>query len=110
METGVQEIGKILKTLDSGFCRNDVKKTQIDFFIPSPIKGEGIYFLISAMPIYESVHNRVDTQDEIPPSLPLQKGGIPLFEKEGLGEIWEGYVWSIMDSLVSCFRAAGDNR
>jgi hypothetical protein len=28
--------------------------------------------------------------DKIPPSLPLQKGGIPLFEKEGLGEILVG--------------------
>jgi hypothetical protein len=32
----------------------------------------------------------MDTEDEIPPSLPLQKGGIPLFGKEGLGEILEG--------------------
>jgi hypothetical protein len=30
----------------------------------------------------------------------LPKGGIPLFEKEGLGEILKGYIWSIMDSLV----------
>jgi hypothetical protein len=35
------------------------------------------------------------------PPLPLQKGGIPLFGKEGLGEILEEYVWSIMDSLIS---------
>jgi hypothetical protein len=40
VETGVQEIGKALKTLDSGFRRNDVKKTQIDFFTPSPFAGE----------------------------------------------------------------------
>jgi hypothetical protein len=39
VKTGVQEIGKALKTLDSGFRRNDVKKTQIDFFTPSPFKG-----------------------------------------------------------------------
>jgi hypothetical protein len=30
----------------------------------------------------------------------LPKGGIPLFGKEGPGEISEEYVWSIMDSLV----------
>jgi hypothetical protein len=30
-----------LKTLDSGFRRNDVKKNQIDFFTPSPLEGEG---------------------------------------------------------------------
>jgi hypothetical protein len=33
----------------------------------------------------------------LPP--PLQKGGIPLFEKEGLGEILGSYVWLILDSL-----------
>jgi hypothetical protein len=36
-------------------------------------------------------------EDEIPPSLPLQKGGIPLFEKEGLGEILgeqPGQLWT----------------
>jgi len=33
----------------------------------------------------------------------LPKGGIPLFGKEGVGEISEEYVWSIMDSLVSDF-------
>jgi len=41
-ETGVQSIAKGLKTLDSGFRRDDVKKSQIDFFTPSPIKGEEI--------------------------------------------------------------------
>jgi hypothetical protein len=35
-ENRVQEIGKPLKTLDSGFRRNDGEKTQIDFFTPSP--------------------------------------------------------------------------
>jgi len=40
VKTGVQEIGKALKTLDSGFRRNDGKKTQFDFFTPSPIEGE----------------------------------------------------------------------
>ena len=37
---------------------------------------------------HESVHNYLDTEDQIPPSPPLQKGGIPLFRKEGLGEIF----------------------
>jgi hypothetical protein len=37
--------------------------------------------------------------DQIPPPLPLPKGGIPLFAKEGLGEIGHGLVWSIMESL-----------
>jgi hypothetical protein len=41
MKTGIQSIAKGLKTLDSGFRRNDVKKSQIDFFTPSPIEGEG---------------------------------------------------------------------
>jgi hypothetical protein len=36
---------------------------------------------------------------EIPPFLPLGKGGILLFEKEGIGEISGGNVLSIMDSL-----------
>jgi len=27
-------------------------------------------------------------EGQIPPTLPLQKGGIPLFGKEGLGEIF----------------------
>ena len=36
---GSQEIGKSLKTLDSGFRRNDEKQTQIDFFTPSPLRG-----------------------------------------------------------------------
>jgi len=30
----------------------------------------------------------MDAQDQIPPALPLPKGGIPLFGKEGLGEIF----------------------
>jgi hypothetical protein len=42
VKTGVQSIAKAVKTLDSGFRRNDVKKNQIVFFTPSPIKGEGI--------------------------------------------------------------------
>jgi hypothetical protein len=39
MKTGVQEIGKVLKTLDSGFRRNDGEKTQIVFFTPFLGKG-----------------------------------------------------------------------
>jgi len=35
MKTGVQEVRKALKTLDSGFRRNDVKKNEIGFFTPS---------------------------------------------------------------------------
>ena len=35
MKTGVQSIAKVLKTLDSGFRRNDVKKNEINFFTPS---------------------------------------------------------------------------
>ena len=36
---------------------------------------------------YQGVHNYIDTGDQIPPSLPLQKGGIPLFGKEGLATV-----------------------
>jgi hypothetical protein len=41
--------------------------------------------------------------DLFPPTLPLQKGVPPFagFGKEGLREILEEYVWSIMDSLIS---------
>ena len=42
MKTGVQSVRKALKTLDSGFRRNDVEKNQIDFFTPSPSRGEGL--------------------------------------------------------------------
>ena len=38
VKTGVQSIAKALKTLDSGFRRNDAKKKQIDFFTPSPFE------------------------------------------------------------------------
>jgi hypothetical protein len=38
VKTGVQLIRKALKTLDSGFRRNDVKKSQINFFTPSPFE------------------------------------------------------------------------
>jgi hypothetical protein len=37
------------------------------------------------MLIIISESNYIDTEDQIPPFLPLQKGGIPLFEKEGVG-------------------------
>jgi len=30
----------------------------------------------------------MDIVDQIPPRLPLQKGGMPLFRKEGFGEIF----------------------
>jgi hypothetical protein len=49
----------------------------------------------------------MDTEGQIPPDLTLLKGGIPLFEKEGLaclpegrGRFSEGYAFLIMDSLV----------
>jgi hypothetical protein len=45
VKTGVQSIAKTLKTLDSGFRRNDVKKNRTDFFTASPVKGEGISLL-----------------------------------------------------------------
>jgi len=35
MKTGVKSIAKALEKLDSGFCRNDANKKQIDFFTPS---------------------------------------------------------------------------
>jgi hypothetical protein len=40
VKTGVQEIGKALKTLDSGFRRNDEKKKRTNFFTPSSLRGE----------------------------------------------------------------------
>jgi len=42
----------------------------------------------------------LDPGDKTTPSLPLAKEDIPLFGKEGLGEILEEYVRLIMDSLV----------
>ena len=50
MKTGVQSIAKVLKTLDSGFRRNDVKKNEINFFTASGrakvgmimVRGEGV--------------------------------------------------------------------
>jgi len=42
VKTGVQAIGKALKTLDSGFRRNDEKKKRTDFFTPSPVRGGGL--------------------------------------------------------------------
>jgi hypothetical protein len=52
---------------------------------------------------YQGVHNYIDTGDQIPPSLPLQKGGIPLFGKEGLGEIF-GRICFLNYGILSKFR------
>jgi hypothetical protein len=41
VKTGVQSIAKALKTPDSGFLQNDVKKNRTDFFTPSPLGGRG---------------------------------------------------------------------
>jgi len=38
--TGVQAVLKATKILDSGFRQNDGKKTEPDFFTPSPSEGE----------------------------------------------------------------------
>jgi len=38
VKTGVQSVPKILKALDSGFRRNDVKNSQINFFTPSGLE------------------------------------------------------------------------
>jgi hypothetical protein len=44
VKTGVQSIAKVLKTLDSGFRRNAVKKIEINFFTPSGERGgEGAF-------------------------------------------------------------------
>jgi alcohol dehydrogenase class IV len=52
VKTGVQHVRNALKTLDSGFRRNDVKKNQIDFFTPSPSRGKGRegVILVAALP------------------------------------------------------------
>jgi hypothetical protein len=42
VKTGVQSIAKTLKTLDSGFRRNDVKKNRTDFFTPSHFAKGGL--------------------------------------------------------------------
>jgi len=39
VKTGVQAVLKGLKILDSGFRRNDGKKTQANFFTPSGWQG-----------------------------------------------------------------------
>ncbi len=44
----------------------------------------------------------MDTKDQIPPDLPLLKGGIPLFGKEGLGEIF-GRICLFNYGLLSNF-------
>ena len=41
VKTGVQEILKGLKILDSGFRRNDSKRMQTNFFTPSGREGWG---------------------------------------------------------------------
>jgi len=75
VKTGVQEIGKALKTLDSGFRRNDLKKTQIDFFTPSPIEGEGISSCISIyLPSPLAGEGRVRRDIPIFSRLPPSKG------------------------------------
>jgi hypothetical protein len=51
--------------------------------VPRIVKGT------MAVANYWSVHHCADTEDKIPPSLPLEEGGIPLFGKEGLGEIFK---------------------
>jgi hypothetical protein len=43
VETGVQEVLKASKILDSGFRRNDRKRTKPDFFIAS---GEEVGFYV----------------------------------------------------------------
>ncbi len=44
----------------------------------------------------------MDIEAQIPPPLPLQKGGItPSLAKRGKGRFSEQYVFSIMDSLVN---------
>jgi hypothetical protein len=60
VETGVQEICKALKTLDSGFRRNDGKKTQIDFSHLPPFKGG---------------KNGSFRESGLKSSLPFEKGG-----------------------------------
>ena len=53
-------------------------------------------------------HGHVETEDQIPPSLPLQKGGItPSLAKRGKGRFSEAYVFIIMRSLVSGSRFGG---
>jgi hypothetical protein len=46
VKTGVQQVRKVLKTLDSGFLRNDVTKNQIDFFTPSGEGRVGVMLLV----------------------------------------------------------------
>ena len=43
----------------------------------------------------------MDIKAQIPPALPLQKGGIPSLAKRGQGRFSQQYVFSIMDSLIS---------
>jgi hypothetical protein len=64
VKTGVQSIAKVLKTLNSGFRRNDVKKNEINFFTPSGRVRVGV---IKAH-IFSSFHLHP------PHSLPLPQG------------------------------------
>jgi hypothetical protein len=48
----------------------------------------------------QSIHNSIDVKDPIAPFHPLPKGGILLFDKEGLGEISEDDAWPIMYSRL----------
>ena len=50
MKTGVQSVRKALKTLDSGFRRNDAKRNQIDFFTPSGRARVGVIYWITRNP------------------------------------------------------------
>jgi len=56
---------------------------------------------------YKSVHNCIDIENQIPPSLPCLPAGrlykreeFPSLEKRGEGRFSKEYVFSIMDSLV----------
>jgi hypothetical protein len=51
----------------------------------------------------------MDVEDQIPPTLPLQKGGIPLFGKEGLGEIFTTiclFNYGLLSNYVPCIPAS----
>lgn len=44
----------------------------------------------------------MDVEDQIPPTLPLQKGGIsPLWKRGVRGDFYNNYVFLIMDSFVT---------
>jgi hypothetical protein len=83
--------------MDSRFHGSD---SRLEFFSIWPRNFRN-FFVSQVSGIYYSVHNYIETGEKIPPTLPLPKGGIPLFEKEGSGEILKVHVRSIMDSLIS---------